>query len=234
MQSTQKTARLDSKAKRYGMNDLDVQTEYWDSAAASKTFTHPLPLPLFRVLVPPAAKILDYGCGYGRTCAELTEAGYHNVLGIDISGEIIKRGRRLNDCLDLRIFDGRSADFEESSFDACILLAVLTCIPFNEGQNRTMAEVCRLLRPGGIAFVSDYPLQSDERNQKRYREFEKEFGIFGIFRAGSAVVRHFDMRRIYQLLTGFDILWQNSIRVCTMNGNESDVFQIAARKKICD
>jgi SAM-dependent methyltransferase len=214
------------------MNDLDVQTEYWDGAADSKTFTHPIPWSIFRNLLPPDSKILDYGCGYGRTCSELTKAGYHDVIGIDISQKMIKRGKRLSGTLDLRVFDGRSADFVDSFFDACILLSVLTCIPDNNGLNRTIDEVYRLLRPGGIAFMSDYPLQTDVRNQNRYQEFEKEFGTFGIFRTESAVVRHFDMHRIYQLLSGFDIFWQDSIRVCTMNGNESDVFQIAARKKM--
>jgi SAM-dependent methyltransferase len=212
------------------MNDLDVQTEYWDGAAASKIFTHPIPLSVFRDLLPPDAKILDYGCGYGRTCAALTAAGYHTVVGIDISGEMIKRGHALNPHLDMRIFDGRSADFDDGSFDACLLMAVLTCIPCDAAQNRTIAEVCRLLRPGGIAFVSDYPLQTDARNQKRYREFEQELGTFGMFRTEGAVVRHYDMKRIEQLLSNFDVLWQESIRVCTMNGNESDVFQMVVRK----
>ncbi|MFZ5569567.1 MAG: class I SAM-dependent methyltransferase [Thermodesulfobacteriota bacterium] len=171
------------------------------------------------------------GCGYGRTCSELIEAGYHNVVGIDISEEMIRRGRWLNGDLNLHIFDGRSVDFEDSSFDACILLAVLTCIPYDGGQNRTIDEVHRLLRPGGMVFISDYPLRKDERNQKRYREFEKQFGTFGIFRTENAILRHFDMSRIYQLLSRFEILWEEVIRVCTMNGNESDVFQIGARKK---
>jgi SAM-dependent methyltransferase len=214
------------------MNDLDVQTEYWDSAAASKTFTHPIPWPVLRSLIPTTARVLDYGCGYGRTCSELAESGYHSVVGVDISKEMVKRGRLANDDLDLRVFDGRSSKFEDSFFDACLLLAVLTCIPYNDGQDHTIAEICRLLRPGGIVFISDYPLQTDTRNQKRYQEFEKEFGILGIFRTETTVVRHFDMRRIYQLLSSFDIIWQDSIRVCTMNGNESDVFQIAARKNI--
>jgi SAM-dependent methyltransferase len=213
------------------VNDLDVQTEYWDGAAASKTFTHPIPFSVFRDLVPPTARILDYGCGYGRTCSELTEAGYHDVIGIDISEEMIKRGRRLNGRLDLRVFDGRSPAFEDGSFDACLLMAVLTCIPSDGGQERVVSEVHRLLRPGGIALVSDYPLQADARNQKRYREFEKELGVFGMFRTEGAVVRHHDMGRIRRLLSGFDVLWEQGIRVCTMNGNESDVFQMVARKR---
>lgn len=214
------------------MTDLDIQTEYWDNAGAAKTFTHPIPWPVFRTLLPPTAKILDYGCGYGRTCFELTQAGYHYVIGIDISKDMIRRGKHQHGALDLRVFDGKTVDFEDASFDACFLFAVLTCIPYNGGQNRTIDDVFRLLRPGGIAFISDYPLQTDERNQKRYQKFEKEFGIFGVFRTESAVFRHFDMHRIDQLLSNFDIFWQDSTRVCTMNGNESDVFQIAARKKI--
>lgn len=212
------------------MNTLDVQTEYWDGAAASKTFTHPIPLRVFRELLPSAAKILDYGCGYGRTCSELTNAGYQNVIGIDISEEMIKRGRLSRCDLDLRVFNGKSTGFENGSFDACLLLAVLTCIPSDAGQEHTFNEVRRLLRPGGIVFVSDYPLQTDARNKQRYQDFEKELGTYGMFRTEGAIVRHHDMKRIRQLLVGFDILWQENLRVCTMNGNESDVFQLLAQK----
>jgi SAM-dependent methyltransferase len=214
------------------MKDINVQIKYWDGAAASKTFTHPIPLLIFRdLLLPPTAKIMDYGCGYGRTCSELTEAGYQNVIGIDISEEMIKRGRCLNGNLDLRVFDGRSTDFEDRFFDACILLAVLTSIPSDDGQEYTIGEIYRLLRPGGLLFISDYPLQADARNQKRYHKFKKEFGIYGMFRTEGAVFRHFEMRRKHQLLSGFEMLRQDNIRACTMNCNESDVFQIMALKK---
>jgi SAM-dependent methyltransferase len=213
------------------MDDLDVQSGYWDGVAASKIFTHPIPLSVFHDLFPLDAKILDYGCGYGRTCSELIDAGYRNVIGIDISEEMIKRGRHLNDRLDLRNFDGRSAAFNDRSFDVCLLMAVLTCVPSDAGQAHTIDEIHRLLRPGGFIFVSDYPLQSDTRNQKRYKEFEKELGTFGLFCTEGAVVRHHDMQRIHQLLSPFNILRQEHIRVCTMNGHESDVFQIVAQKR---
>jgi len=212
------------------MNDLDIQTAYWDRVAASKTFTHPLPLSIFHDFLPPSARILDYGCGYGRTCSELSDAGYHNVVGIDISGEMVRRGRRLFKSLDLRTFDGTSTGFDDNSFDACLLMAVLTCIPSDRGQERAIAEIRRLLKPGGILFVSDYPFQTDARNLKRYREFEKEFGGFGVFRTEDAVVRHHDMKHMQRLLLHFDVLWQQNIRVSTMNGNESDAFQIMVRK----
>jgi|WetSurMetagenome_2_1015567.scaffolds.fasta_scaffold00687_15 SAM-dependent methyltransferase len=213
------------------MNEIDVQTGYWNSVAAVKTFTHSIPMSVLRDLLPTTAKILDYGCGYGRACSELTEAGYRNVTGIDISEQMIKRGRNLNSNLDLRTFNGRSTGFEDDSFDACLLMAVLTCIPSDSGQESAISEVHRLLRPRGIVFVSDYPLQADERNQKRYHEFEKELGTFGMFRTEGAVLRHHQMKHIQQLLSGFDFLWQDRVKVCTMNGHESDIFRIVARKK---
>lgn len=212
------------------MKDINVQTEYWDGAAGRKTFTHPIPMSVFHELLSPAANILDYGCGYGRSCSELIEAGYHNVCGIDISEEMIKRGRHQNGSLDLRTFDGKSANFDDGWFDVCILMAVLTCIPSDAGQEAAIAEINRLLRPGGIALISDYPLQTDARNLKRYKEFEKDFGAFGTFRTEEAIVRHHDMEWIYQLISRFEVLWEQKVRVRTMNGNESDVFQIIVRK----
>jgi len=216
---------------RGNMSDLNVQTDYWNGVADVKTFSHPVPIGVFHELLPPAARILDYGCGYGRTCATLIDAGYRNVVGIDISEEMVKRGRCLRGNLDLRIFDGKSAEFDDCSFDACLLIAVLTCVPTDAGQEHILGEIHRLIRPGGVLLVSDYPLQSDERNRKRYREFEEELGTFGMFRTEGAVVRHHDMNRIYQLLSSFNILREEKIRVCTMNGHEADVFQIVGRMR---
>jgi SAM-dependent methyltransferase len=213
------------------MNDPDVQTAYWDGVAGAKTFTHPIPITVFRELLPANAKILDYGCGYGRTCSELAEAGYTNVIGIDISGEMIRYGKSLNGDLDLRTFDGNATGFDADSFDACLLIAVLTCIPSDIGHAHAIEEVHRLLKPGGLVFLSDYPLQTDARNQQRYLAFEKEMGIYGMFRTEGAVVRHHDMQRIHELLSDFEILNQERIKVSTMNGSEADVFQITARKR---
>jgi SAM-dependent methyltransferase len=213
------------------MKDLDAQAEYWDSVAVYAASTHPIPLSVFRDFIPSTATILDYGCGYGRICSELAASGYRKVVGIDISKEMIKRGRSLNGALDLRLFDGRSPGFDDGSFDVCLLIAVLHCIPSDAGQEHAIDEVRRLLKPGGIVFVSDYPLQTDARYRKLYRESERELGIFGVFRSGESVIRHHDMRRIHKLLSGFNLLWQDNIRICNMYNKAHDVFRILARKE---
>jgi len=216
---------------RQEMNNLDVQTAYWDAAAETKTFAHPLNLERFGGLLSKSAEILDYGCGYGRTCAELTAGGYRYVTGVDISELMIERGHSLFPGLDLRRIMGTALPFAAETFDACILFAVLTCVPTDAGQQEVIAALRRVLRPGGILYVSDYPLQTDTRNQERYRAFAEVYGSFGVFRLPEgAILRHHDMRWIYELLDAFDLLHEDRLAVRTMNGNPAQVFQILARK----
>ena len=72
------------------MKDLDTQISYWDSIGATKTFTHPVN-PGWLAEVSLDARVLDYGCGYGRVMAELSEHGFHDVSGVDLSPALIER-----------------------------------------------------------------------------------------------------------------------------------------------
>jgi SAM-dependent methyltransferase len=214
------------------MKGLDVQTEYWDSVAPAKTFRHPVPIVRLREILPAGARILDYGCGYGRAVAELGAGGFTQVTGVDISPGMIARGKALDGDLDLRLFDGGPLPFEGSSFDCCLLMAVLTCIPTDKGQRHVVENLRRVLKPGGILVVSDFPLQEDQRNRERYREWETEFGTYGVFRLpDGGVMRHHDIAWIRGLLGGFEIMEEEGFRVVTMDGHDADAFRILARMK---
>jgi len=213
------------------MDSLDIQLNYWNGAGAAKTFSHPVPLPELRALLGPQAAILDYGCGYGRVAAELTQAGFARVTGVDASEALVLRGLREHAQLDLRVISEPPLPFPDASFDACLLVALLTCIPTDTGAEALLNEAHRLLKPGGVLFVSDYPLQKDPRNLTRYQEHAARFGVYGVFRSGEAVFRHYRPARVDQLLSGFETLWRRELVVRTLNGNEADIFQVAARKR---
>ena len=70
-----------------------TQRDFWDRAATSKTFTHPLNLTLLSEYVATDAVLLDYGCGQGRSCGQLKSAGYSNVTGVDFSPAMIAKAR---------------------------------------------------------------------------------------------------------------------------------------------
>ncbi len=212
-------------------NNFDYQKDYWDSVADKKTFTHPIQINQFREQVAYNEKILDYGCGYGRTVAYLQTCGYQNVIGVDISPEMIKRGKQLHNNINLHCIEDEILPFPNNTFSACTLMAVLTCVPTNIGQTKLISEIHRVLAPNGFLYLSDYPLQEDARNKNRYQQFRSEFNTFGVFRLpDGGIVRHHKMSWIYKLLSNFKIISDDNIAISTMNGNDAIIFQIIAQK----
>jgi trans-aconitate methyltransferase len=68
---------------------------------------------------------------------------------------------------------------EARPFDLVLMLAVLTCNPLDSDQASLMQRVEGLLRPGGLLFISDLWVQTDERNQQRYRDHASDpWGVF--------------------------------------------------------
>lgn len=216
------------------MSDLDSQTAYWDAAATTKTFTHPLHLPWLDGTDRHAA-ILDYGCGYGRTMEALEQQGFTNLSGVDTSPRMISRARALHPTMRYAMLDTPLMPAQpDASIDVVILFAVLTCIPGDGAQRRLVGELSRVLKPGGVLYLSDLLLQDDERNRDRYARFAERYGTYGVFETGDgAVCRHHPSDWFLSLLADFKIADTRRITVATMNGHESKGIQILARGHLC-
>jgi SAM-dependent methyltransferase len=127
--------------------------------------------------------------------------------------------------------DSPHLPFAEESMDGVLLFAVLTCVPSDEGQRRIIREAHRVLRRGGLLYISDLWLQSDERNIERYRRFHATYGVYGIFELPEGVVlRHHERRWINQLTADFTVITVDDFRVETMNGHGAEAFQWFGRK----
>ncbi|MFE9763492.1 class I SAM-dependent methyltransferase [Streptomyces sp. NPDC005808] len=213
------------------MSDLDSQTDYWDAAAGTKRFTHPLHMPWLDD-VSRSAEILDYGCGYGRTMNVLEQQGFGNLCGVDASPGMIAEARRVHPGMRFAVLDTPpTLALPDESVDAVLLFAVLTCIPGDDAQRRLIGELSRVLKPGGLLYLSDLLLQDDQRNRDRYASFAEQYGTYGVFRTDDgAVCRHHAHDWFSSLLAGFDSLNTRHITVSTMNGHESAGIQILARK----
>jgi SAM-dependent methyltransferase len=214
------------------MLDVASQMGYWDGVAQEKRFSHPLRREWLAGRLDQRARVLDYGCGYGRTLAELRRAGYQRIVGVDFSQAMLARCRLEVAGVSLIRNDGRTLPFRDDSLDAALLFATLTCIPQNEAQRALIAEIERVLRPSGLLYVSDLLLNEDERNRQRYERDADLYGVFGVFRLPEGVVvRHHSREWIRDLTGSFTELSYEPFSVTTMNGNRSAAFQYLGQKR---
>ncbi|MFI1201454.1 class I SAM-dependent methyltransferase [Streptomyces sp. BHT-5-2] len=207
---------------------------FWETTGAAKTFTHPLDPDLLTEFVPRTARVLDYGCGYGRLTAELVAAGYRSVRGVDRSAALIARGRREHPELALMHWTGLPLPFVDRIFDAALLFAVLTCVPDDADQRAIVGELGRLVRPGGVLYVSDVPLQTDPFNLERYRRFEARYGTYGVFGTeDGGVFRHHAPEWLRGLLgaAGFTVLRERRTVVPTLDGRTAERLQLMTRRE---
>ena len=105
----------------------------------------------------PASAVLDAGCGTGAHSIRLARRGYH-VVGIDLSDSALKLAQEhvLSSGLANRITLQRESllglSFEDEQFKYILCWGVLMHVAELE---KAVAELCRVLRPGGFLVVSE-------------------------------------------------------------------------------
>jgi len=100
--------------------------------------------------------VLEVGFGQGRTAAVLLDAGHH-VIGVDPSATMVKQASARNRTAcrdgraDLRHSDGTTIPFANGAADAAFTVHTVYFMP---DPARTIAEIARVLRPGGILVIA--------------------------------------------------------------------------------
>jgi SAM-dependent methyltransferase len=115
--------------------------------------------------------VLDYGCGHGMAAVVLARRGAR-VTAFDLSpgylSEAAARARANGVYVDLACADGERLPFADGTFDAVWGNAVLHHLDLD----RAGRELCRVLRPGGLAVFcepwGENPLLRWARRRLRY------------------------------------------------------------------
>lgn len=207
------------------------QKDFWNRAAGVKIFTHAINFDEFDKYADIDSRILDYGCGYGRTLKRLKDLAFSDLTGMDFSEAMVERAKAALPGVSILLCGAGRVPAEDESFDAILLFTVLTCIYKDADQKSLIAEMRRVLRPGGILYISDVLLNSDARNKARYEEFEERYDRYGVFEQEGAVLRHHSTAWIDELTAPFAILHFRTFEAVTMNNNKSNAFQTIVRKK---
>lgn len=101
--------------------------------------------------VPAGGHILDGGCGMSDWPVELAKQGYR-VTGLDLSRETVAKLNELFPELDFVTGDIRATEFADATFDAYLSWGVFE--HFEEGLQPCVREAWRILKPGGLLFIS--------------------------------------------------------------------------------
>ena len=99
--------------------------------------------------------VLDVGCGDGAYALAAARAGAH-VTGLDRSGAAVAAARARTEgeglALELQVADARALPFPAARFDVVLAVTVLC---FVEDPAQAIAEMARVLRPGGVLVLGE-------------------------------------------------------------------------------
>jgi SAM-dependent methyltransferase len=107
----------------------------------------------------PGMRVLDAGCGRGRNLAYLLRAGF-DVCAVDQAAGAVEAVRRLAaeaapalPAAGFRVEPVERTSFADASFDAVLSSAVLHFARDPEHFDAMLAEMWRVLRPGGLFWA---------------------------------------------------------------------------------
>lgn len=140
-----------------------IRKSYFDDRIASLAIEKLLPSDL---------TLADIGCGTGSLTFELARFA-RKVIGVDLSGEMLRRARTLVKerkigNVEFRRGDALNLPLASHSVDAAFSVMVLHFLPEPE---RAIAGLCRITRPGGTVVLVDLVQHKQEwmREQMAHR-----------------------------------------------------------------
>lgn len=116
---------------------------------------------------PDGGRMLDIGCGLGRFFPGYLRVGFSEIWGIDVSEQMVEKGRELCPISTARFILGSGTDLSplpSASIDYCFSYIVFQHLPTKSAILGYLPEVFRVLKPGGcfqLHFRRSYTLTAE-------------------------------------------------------------------------
>lgn len=129
------------------------------------------------ILLPPSSKVLEVGCGTGRTACYLADLG-HKVTALDQNETMLEKARaraRLEGtAVDFALGDVLELPFAAGSFDLIFAESVTVFVD----HAAAIAEYARVLKPGGK--LMDREMYVKRKNTRLEKTMAGLYGIYSL------------------------------------------------------
>lgn len=109
---------------------------------------------------PAGSRLLDIGCGCGKSVEFLAADCGMEAWGIDISEELISRAKARNSSLNVQVGSAYDLPYTDSFMDGALMECVFTLL---EDKPLALEQIRRVLAPGGKLIISDLYIRENAR-----------------------------------------------------------------------
>jgi ubiquinone/menaquinone biosynthesis C-methylase UbiE len=158
---------------------------------------------VFTRFLKPGNKILDIGCGAGRTTIGLYREGFENIEGVDISPAMIRKARVIATGLGFNIkFDIGNACLlphdDESFHGAIFSFNGLMQIPYPRNRLNALEEARRVLKKGGCFIFTTNIRRKGHQFWRQQREvWNQSLHDPRLIEYGDVIIRGGELREGY-------------------------------------
>ncbi|MEX2107076.1 MAG: methyltransferase domain-containing protein [Solirubrobacterales bacterium] len=138
----------------------DIQQKVWsggDFAMVASLVLNPSESLVEALEIVPDERVLDIACGSGNGAISAARRAWGNTVGADFVPALLERGREraAAERLDVEFVEADAQDlpFEDASFD--VAMSIFGAM-FAPDQERTAAELLRVVRPGGRIGMANW------------------------------------------------------------------------------
>jgi len=117
---------------------------------------------LFNDYIIPGDKILDLGCGNGRSLQFLKDKDI-DYIGVDFSEKLIKIAQQNYPKVKFQVADALNLPFPNNYFDKIYSIAVLHHIPSEKFRIQFFEEARRILKPDGLLILTVWQPESKKK-----------------------------------------------------------------------
>jgi len=148
------------------------------------------------------ATIADLGCGYGRICLRLEQAGFCNIIGLDESEVQLSRADKHLKMTRLIKSNVIQTPLLDESVDGVISFGVMSSFVNSQDFLMAVQEVNRIMKAGGFWFFNDFTRNDSYEFEEKYKSGFDKYGVLRQFDSNFGITfRHYS---ISEILTAID------------------------------